>query len=39
VEFRADKVEKWFPIAINWSTKKVRKTEMNNCMENAIEVE
>ena len=27
MEFRADKVEKWFPIAINWSTKKVRKRD------------
>ncbi|KAJ8445621.1 LOW QUALITY PROTEIN: hypothetical protein Cgig2_018562 [Carnegiea gigantea] len=27
VEFRANKVERWFPIAINWQTEKMRKRD------------
>ncbi|KAJ8445620.1 hypothetical protein Cgig2_018561 [Carnegiea gigantea] len=27
VEFRADKVERWFPIAINWQTEKLKKKD------------
>ncbi|KAJ8422519.1 hypothetical protein Cgig2_028276 [Carnegiea gigantea] len=27
VEFKADKVERWFPILINWPTKKVKKRD------------
>ncbi|KAJ8433028.1 hypothetical protein Cgig2_015455 [Carnegiea gigantea] len=27
VEFKAEKVDRWFPIALNWTTKKVKKRE------------